>query len=120
MELPIAAKALLYVAQPMLISIFKDMVSKNINSENLAEIKQKLYTFVAGVTGKTAFTWDDDIAKIILDTLTNKELYQKYGDELLDIAEEWVASSETHWDNELLLPVLAQFRISACIPDGEK
>lgn len=119
MNVSLPLKAFLYVAGPTMLEIFEDMVSSKITTENLAAVKVRLYKFVAELTGKTSFTWDDDLCKTIMDVLGRPAMYARWGDTLLDIAEDWAKSSETKWDDVALLPVIAIFRSVAGIPDGK-
>ena len=119
MDVNLPFKAFMYIAQPTLLSIFEDMVKKRVTSENLLEIKNKLYLFSVKLTGKTTHTWDDDLCTSILDVITKPASFTAWGDPLLDIAEEWIKASETKWDDLLLQPVITTFRAVAGIPDGE-
>lgn len=117
MSLP--TKTLIYFIAPKLIDILQDVVESNVTEENLKAVSNRLYALAADLTGKTAFTWDDDLAKVLLDTITNPETYASWGDAILDVVEDWVAASSTQWDDMIILPATATFRKVAGIPDGD-
>jgi len=52
-------------------------------------------------------------------TLLTEENWQIYGDKLLDLIEELAENSETKLDDRILLPIVAQIRVLANIPDGD-
>ena len=53
----------------------------------------------------------------VIEKMITKENYQKYGDKLIDLIEEFVVDSETKVDDALVLPALKLFRKVADIPD---
>jgi len=120
MNVSLPVKAFLYVAGPTILEIFQDMVSSKITADNLSLVKHRLYAFVADLTGKTSFTWDDDLCKTIIEVLGRPAMYAKWGDTLLDIAEDWIKASETKWDDVALMPIIVIFRAVAGIPDGKE
>lgn len=117
MNLPI--KTIIYFIAPKIIEILGDIVRKSVTSENLVGLREKLYGLACDVTGRTHFTWDDDLAAAFLEILYSSKKYAIWGDLLLDIVEEWVKASETSWDDAIILPGLKQFRDVAGIPDKE-
>lgn len=120
MQLSLPVRAFLYIAGPQILEVVKDMMVNNVTAENLQAIKTKLYEVVKTLTGKTAFTWDDDLAVSLVAIFSKPEMIAKWGDLLFDPIEDWIKASETKWDDEALAPVISAFRIVAGIPDGDK
>lgn len=117
----IGKKALLYIAEPIIIDIFKDILKSTITTESLLEIREKLHKAISDLTGKTATSIDDELVKALFSSMTNRsDRFKQVGDVVLDAIEKWVAASETKWDDKLLLPVLVALREAADIPDEDE
>ena len=117
MTLTLSTKALVYVLKPLLLSILQEIITQTLTAENLTKIREKLYNFTSAFTGKTVFTWDDKLCEIVLSVLSTPEGYRKWGDNFLDIIEDWIVASETKWDDQILLPIIKTLREVAGIPD---
>ena len=62
------------------------------------------------------------VLPFIMNFITNlltEENWKIYGDKLLDLIEELAEKSETKLDDRILLPIVAQIRVLANIPDGD-
>lgn len=117
----IGKKALLYIAEPIIIDIIEDIIKSTITTESLLEIREKLHKALSELAGKTAFIIDDELVKALFSSMTNRsDRFKQVGDVVLDAIERWVAASETKWDDKLLLPVLVALREAADIPDGDE
>ena len=117
----IGKKALLYIAEPIIIDIIEDILKSTITTEGLLEIREKLHKALSDLAGKTATSIDDELVKALFSSLTNRsDRFKQVGDVVLDAIEKWVAASETKWDDKLLLPVLVALREAADIPDGDE
>ena len=117
----IGKKALLYIAEPIIIDIIKDILKSTITTEGLLEIREKLRKALSDFAGKTATSIDDELVNALFSSMTNRsDRFKQVGDVVFDVIEKWVAASETKWDDKLLLPVLVALREAAGIPDGDE
>ena len=117
----IGKKALLYIAEPIIIDIIKDILKSTITTEGLLEIREKLHKALSDFAGKTVTSIDDELVKALFSSMTNRsDRFKQVGDVVFDVIEKWVAASETKWDDKLLLPVLVALREAAGIPDGDE
>lgn len=120
-NLSISTKALLYIAEPIITNIIADIIKSTITAEKLMAIKEKIYASLVELTGRTSFTVDDALVKAIFGSMNKQDgSFAKVGDMVLDAIEQWVAASETKWDDKALTPVLVALREAAGIPDGEE
>jgi Na+-transporting methylmalonyl-CoA/oxaloacetate decarboxylase beta subunit len=55
----------------------------------------------------------------IVESLLTPENLKLYGDKLFDLIEDFVANSETEWDDKTILPIIKLFRIGLDIPDND-
>ncbi len=121
MNVSMSTKALLYLAEPIILNVIDDIVRSVFIPENLKAVRDKLYNALVEMTGKTAFTVDDELVKAIFNAIDGHSgSAKKIADLILDAIEEWVASSETKWDDKALLPAIKAFREAAAVPDGEQ
>jgi hypothetical protein len=111
-------KIILMLAKPLLVDVLKDIIASNVTSENLALVRDKVLATIMTLTGKTHFTWDDDLAKLIYDHMLEGKVIDKATEMILDSVEAWVQSTETSWDNELLLPVIDTLRLAIVEDDA--
>jgi len=55
----------------------------------------------------------------VMKELLNKENIQRYGDHLFDFIEQAIESSETTFDDKLVLPIVKSLRAALDIPDND-
>lgn len=119
MSIPISSSVLLNLAAPIMGKVIREIANSTVTEENLIKAKETIINTVFTMTGKTPFTWDDEFAELLIKDLCQTDVYQKYGDKLLDAVELVVAHTDTVWDDRVILPAVEVLRSVANLPDGE-
>lgn len=114
--LSIPSTTLMYLVEPLLKEIIKDIITAGIPA--LEPVKAKLFEAIKGITGNNNVIINNDLFKTVAKSITNSDLFHVGGGLVLDCVAEWVKHSETKWDDFILLPVIDYIRVAAGMPEG--
>lgn len=110
-SIPVAT--IVHIASPFIAAIITDIVQSSVVKEELSGIRQRFYQGMCEITSKTSFTLDDILVAACAEALTNNSVYQKGGSIIIDAIESWVKSTDTKWDDTLVLPIIDTLRNTA-------
>ncbi len=102
----IPLKSLLYVAEPIIIDIVKDIMITKVIDQELIDAKNSLWLQLTGITGTNHLFLDYQVIQTIKSILNDKDLFVKHGDSLISVISKWVSSEVTHWESALINPVI--------------
>ena len=105
-----STKTALMLAKPVILAIIEDIIKSGSIPRHLQELKTDVVNGLLVLTRKTSFSWDDKLAQTIIDHMLSDGVVDSLTDMILGKAEAWVAATETKWDDQLVLPVILQFR----------
>jgi hypothetical protein len=108
----IAKKMLINMALPVFIEIVEDLIKSGEVTGVLSGVKTKAVACIMAITGETHFSLDDMLAEKIISYLETSDASSTVASELMDCVNLWVVSSETDWDDKIVLPIMAAFRES--------
>jgi len=97
--------------KPLILEIIKDIIQSGTMGAELLKVKNEVITLIMKLVHKTHFSWDDKVAEIIISHMLEGGVIDTLTAEMLERVEAWVKSSETKWDDEIILPAIEQFRV---------
>jgi len=112
-------KVALTLLKPVVLNIIGDIIKSGTISRELGKIRANVIDHIMVLVGKTHFSWDDELAEIVLSHMLSDGTVDSVTSVLLDSVEMWVNNTETTWDNDLLLPAIQQFRDVIVANGGE-
>ncbi len=112
-----ATSTAIMLMKPFITDIIKDIVTSQYFHSAAADIRDNTFEAIMGITRKTHFSWDDELAQGLIDHMLAGAEIDGMTDKLLTAAEDWVKDSETEWDDLVVLPVLDEFR-NAIVANG--
>jgi hypothetical protein len=101
----------LLLIKPLILDIIRDIIQSGTIGEGLRKVKAEVVELIMNLVHKTHFSWDDRVAEIIIAHMLDGARIDTLTAELLERIEVWVKSSETVWDDAIVLPAIEQFRM---------
>ena len=103
-------KTALMLVQPVVMAIIEDIIKSGTIPERLLQLKGEVIGGILALAGKSSFSWDDKLAKMIVDHMLSGGVVDELTEVFLKNAEIWVQASESKWDDKIVLPIIQQFR----------
>jgi len=103
-------KTALMLMQPVVMAIIEDIIKSGTIPERLLQLKGEVIGGILALAGKSSFSWDDKLAKMIVDHMLSGGVVDELTEVLLKNAEIWVQASESKWDDKIITPFIQQFR----------
>jgi hypothetical protein len=110
MLLQFGTKTALMLAKPVILAVIEDIIKSGTIPEHLQKLKGEMINGLLALTGKTSFSWDDRLAEAIIKHMLEGGVIDALTEMILSKSEIWVMATETKWDDQIVLPVIQQFR----------
>jgi hypothetical protein len=98
----VAKQLMVKVALPMLTKIVREMIK----SVDLAVLRDQMLTYLLSLAQKTETGFDDKMVEALMPLMFADEYVAEFLGMVLPTIRSYVASSATHWDDEIILPIL--------------
>jgi hypothetical protein len=102
----------LMLLRPLIVDIIGDMITAGTVSAFLDKARIELIDQVRAIVGKNHFSWDDALAEALIEHDLEGGVLDDLSLKMMSLIEIWVKSSESKWDDDLVLPAIEQFKLA--------